>query len=191
MKVRTVFSLIAVSVCVVAQEGAAPQLTLKIVVDKDSYVLKEKVIVKAELTNLTSETLCFPVPNQQCSTPQTGWVVTTGEAVSTGERERFICHVDGRGTMEDELDSDINKRWIKLPPNAVYVTNATEAQVTLSEVGHWRLSSSYHPPEGSFSAKYKTILQNAAQRAGCRLPESVVAAQSRLINVRPADPDRR
>lgn len=58
-----------------------------------------------------------------------------GEAVSTGEGEQFICHVDGGGAVGDELDSDVKERWIKLPPNAIYVTKATEAKVTLSEAG--------------------------------------------------------
>jgi hypothetical protein len=39
---------------------------------KDSYALKENIVVKAERTNLTSKTVCFPVPDQECSTPQTG-----------------------------------------------------------------------------------------------------------------------
>jgi hypothetical protein len=176
--------------CLSAQQATHPELALKIVVDKDSYTLKEEPIVKAELKNLTSKTLCFPEPDLECSTAEIGWVVISGNAVKTGEGEKFICHADGRGAVGAELDSDVKDRWIKLSPNAVYLTHATKAKARLSEAGDWRLTASYHPPEGSFSEKYQKVLRSAAKKAGCELPESIVVAEPKIVSVHSADTDR-
>jgi hypothetical protein len=64
------------------------------------------------------------------------------------------------------------------------VTEAAEAKVTLSEIGKWRLAASYDPPQGAFSAKYKTTLQAAARKAGCELPLSTAEAEPKIITVR-------
>jgi hypothetical protein len=165
-------------------------LKLRIVVDKDIYTLNERVMVKAEFINLTSRTLCFPVPNQDCESSRTGSVMTTGDPVNA-EGEQFICHLDGGGAAGAELESEIKSRWIKLPPNAVYVTKAAEAKVTLSKVGDWRLQASYHPPEPAFDSDYKKVLQSAAQTVGCDLPGSSVVAQPKIINVLPPDSKNR
>jgi hypothetical protein len=183
MKLPPSLFALLVGLCAVAQQATEPQVKLRILVDKEDYSLKEKVTVRAELTNITSKTLCFPVPAQDCEAVATGFVVTTGEPVST-HGDQFICHTDGGGAVGAELDSEIKQRWIKLSPKAVYVTNAAEAKVTLNELGNWRLAASYHPPEGSFSAKYRTILQTAARRAGCELPLSVAEAEPKIITVR-------
>jgi len=116
--------------------------------------------------------------------------VTTGESVNAGG-EQFICHLDGAGAGGAELESEIRNHWINLPPNAVYVTKAAEAKVTLSEVGDWRLNTSYHPPEPAFNRDYKRVLQSAAEDAGCSLPDSSVVAQPRIVNVLPRDPKSR
>jgi hypothetical protein len=190
MKTRTLLALLSfLGVCMFAQQPAQPQLKLRIVADKDIYTLNERVIVKAEFTNLTSKTLCFPVPNQDCESTRTGSVVTTGESVNPGG-EQFICHLDGGGAAGTELESEIKNRWVKLPPNAVYVTNAAEAKATLSEVGDWRLSASYHPPEPAFNSDYKKVLQSAAENAGCSLPDSSVVARPKIINVLPPPKNR-
>jgi len=95
MKLRTVLAFISLlGVCTFAQQPVHAQLKLRIVADKDIYTLNERVLVKAELTNLTSTTLCFPVPDQDCESSRTGSVLTTGESVNTGG-EQFICHLDG------------------------------------------------------------------------------------------------
>jgi hypothetical protein len=191
MKVRTVLVFISfLGVCTFAQQPAHPQLKLRIVVDKDNYALNERVLVEAELTNLTSTTLCFPVPNQDCESSRTGSVVTTGESVKAGG-EQFLCHLDGGGAAGAELEAEIKNRWIKLPPNAVYVTKAAEAKATLSEVGDWRLYASYHPPEPAFNRDYKKVLQSTAENAGCNLPGSSAVAQPKIINVLPPDPKNR
>jgi hypothetical protein len=171
--------------CAFAQQAPHPELRLEMLVLKRGYRVNEKLIVKAKLTNLTSKTLCFPVPDLECSTPQTGSVVIDGEPVRAGEGERHVCHVDGRGPVGIELDADVNDHWIKLSPNAVYRTNATEVKVTLSEAGDWRLTASYYSPEGSFGPEYRKTLVSAAKKAGCQLPESSVIAEPKLISVRP------
>ena len=182
MKLPTSLLASLVGLCAVAQQAAEPQLKLRILVDKQDYTLKEKVTVRAELTNITSKTLCFPVPNQDCETAETGFVVTTGEPVRA-HGDLFICHEDGGGAEGTELDSQVKERWIKLSPKGVYVTSPAEAKVTLNELGDWRLAASYHPPEGSFSTKYKMILQSAARKAGCELPLSAAEAEPKIIAV--------
>src|SRR5579871_2466382 len=90
-------SISVLIVCMLAQQSSRPQLKLRIVVDKDIYSLNDRVMVKSELTNLTSKTLCFPVPDQDCETTGNGWVLTEGEPVKAGdERDLFICHTDSR-----------------------------------------------------------------------------------------------
>ena len=147
MKLPTTLLVLLIGLCAVAQQAPEPQLKLRILVNKEDYSLNENVTVKAELTNLTSKTLCFPVPDQDCETVATGFVVTTGTPVSPREIDEFLCHVDGGGAVGTDLDSQIKERWIKLPPKAVYVTNTAKAQVTLDEIGNWRLMASYHPPK--------------------------------------------
>jgi hypothetical protein len=188
MRMRTIVATLSLfALCALAQQATSPALRVRIIVDKDTFVVGEKVFVKTELTNLTSKTLCFPVPDPACSNARTGWIVTTGQPViSTAERDKFICHVDGRGKVGAELASEIKNLWIKLPSNAAYVANATEG-IALSEGGVWQFTASYHPPEGSFAAEYKSILQSAAQKAGCQLPDSTVVAEPKLIRVRSAD----
>jgi hypothetical protein len=163
---------------------SSPQLKLRIITDKDIYTLNERVMARVEFTNLMTKTLCFPIPNSDCESSETGSAVTTGESVKTG-RDQFICHLDGGGVGRPELESAIENHWIKLPPNAVYLTKAAEAKVTLSEVGDWRLSASYHPPEPAFNRDYKKVMESAAEEAGCTLPDSSVIAQPRTISVLP------
>jgi hypothetical protein len=141
---------------------SSPQLKLRIITDKDIYTLNERVMARAEFTNLMTKTLSFPIPNPNCESTETGSVVTTGESVKKGG-EQFICHLDGGGIPGAELESAIENRWIKLPPNAIYVTKAAEAKVTLSEVGDWRLSASYHPPEPAFNRDYKKVMLQSCE----------------------------
>ena len=82
--------------------------------------------------------------------------------------------------MGAALESDINNRWIKLSPNAIYVTKAAEAKATLDQVGDWRLSASYHPPEPAFGRDYKKVVQSAAVHASCNLPDSSAVAQPKI-----------
>jgi hypothetical protein len=192
----TIFVAVVLSlgVCALAQETASPQLQLRIISNKDIYTLNEKVMVKGEFTNLTSKMLCFPVPDQSgCPNAGVGAFRTVGEATETGEHDRapMACNTNVRGVVGAELDSAIKNNWIKLPPNAVYVTNAAEATVKLSEVGKWRLTASYRPPENSYSLPhdYKKLLESAAEKAGCTLPRSETSEPS-FITARAAGAER-
>jgi hypothetical protein len=193
MKIWTALvSLSVLVVCMLAQQSSRPQLKLRIVVDKEVYALHERVMVKSELTNLTSKTLCFPVPDQDCETTRTGWVVTEGEPVKAGnERDLFICHTDGSSASGVELEQEIKNRWIKLPPNGVYVTKSAEAKASLKQVGDWRLRASYHPPVGAFSRDYAKVLQSAVGSIGCKVPDSTALAEPRIITILPASPTDR
>jgi hypothetical protein len=181
---------LVLAVCTLAQKTEAPQLKLRLVTEKDLYTLNERVMVKSELTNLTSKTLCFPVPDQDCETTAIGSIITTGDPVKAGQVDRFICHADGGGPSEAQLESEIKNRWIKLPPNAVYTTKFAEAQASLNQLGDWRLRASYYPPVGAFSRDYVTVLQSAAERMGCKLPDSEAVAEPKIIRVLPANRDR-
>ena len=67
MKTWTTLALgSTLAVGVLAQQTERPQLMLRVLTEKDVYTLNERVVVKSELTNLTSRTLCFPVPDQEC-----------------------------------------------------------------------------------------------------------------------------
>ena len=172
------------------QQIKRPQLKLRIVTEKDTFALNERVMFKSELTNLTSKTVCFPVPDQDCETTAIGSIITTGDPVRAGQVDRFICHADGGGASGAQLESDIKNRWIKLSSNAVYTTDLTRAKVSLDQAGDWRLKASYDPPVGAFSRRYVTMLQSAAERAGCTLPDSVAVAEEKIIKVLPAGRDR-
>jgi hypothetical protein len=184
-------SISVLVVCMLAQQSSRPQLKLRIIVDKEIYALHERVMVKSELTNLTSKTLCFPVPDQDCETTGIGSIITTGDPVNAGEVDQFICHADGGGAWGVELESEIKNRWIQLPPNALYTTKTAEATASLNQVGDWRLRASYHPPVGAFSRDYVKILQSAAESVGCKLPDSTAVAEPRIISVLPANPAHR
>ena len=191
MKTRTHLALLSfLGVCTFAQPPAPPQLKLRIIPDKDVFRVDERVMVRVEFTNLTKKTLCFPTPDPDCRNSQNGSVVTTGESVHGGG-EQYICFLDGGGAGGAKLDAEVRNDWIKLPPNAVYLTKAAEAHVTSKEIGDWRLNASYHPPEPAFDPDYKRVLQSAAESAGCTLPDSSARAQPRIISaVRPATQSR-
>jgi len=173
----------SLAVCALAQQTERPQLRLRIVLQKRTYALNERLMVKSELTNLTSRTLCFPVPDQDCESTSTGWLLTTGYPLNKGERDSFICHADGGGIGGAKLESDIKDHWIMLAPNAVYTTKVSEANVTLSVGGDWKLKASYHPPVGAFSGDYAKTLQSTAEQVGCKLPDSISAAEPETITV--------
>jgi hypothetical protein len=171
------------AVGVLAQQTERPQLKVRLLTEKDVYTLNERVVVKSELTNLTSRTLCFPVPDQECETTSTGWVIATLEPSNSDERDSFICHTDGRGAERAKLESDIKNHWVMLAPNAVYTTKAAEVNARLNVVGDWKLKASYHPPVGAFSANYEKDLQSAADGFGCRLPDSTAVAEPKVVTV--------
>ncbi len=168
-----------------ALHSKAPELRLRIVPDKETYVLHEGVFTKTEFLNLTDKTLCFPEPAQGQQVPSSGYLITEGDAPGAQGRDRFIEVFDGPGIWPRErLLSEMEKVWVKVAPNAVYVTKSADAKVDLNEHGRWRLTATYHPPEGSFDpGGYREYLKSAAQSVGCTIPEAVVTAQPVAVNV--------
>lgn len=169
-----------------AQQAATPQIKLSIVTDKHTYVLNGKPVVKGEFTNLTSKTLCFPPPDVSgCGNAAIGAFTATAEALDAEDRRRpLVCGTLVHGVVGAELDSAIQKSWIKLPPNGVYLTAPAELHVNLSDIGRWQLTAFYHPPENSYSLPhdYRKLLQSAAENAGCTLPHSAIA-EPKIITV--------
>lgn len=167
-----------------------PALKLKIVPSKETFTLNEKVFTKSELTNLTEKTLCFPNPALDCEDTNSGSLITTGEAVASGEGEQFICHIDGRSATREQLLHEIEEKWVKVAPGVVYTTKTSEAQVSLGALGQWRLKASYNPPQASFgnAKEFNALLQSAAQSFGCVVPEDVVAEPILITVIPPPDP---
>jgi hypothetical protein len=179
-----VFLGLVLVVCATANPTATSTLRVRIVIEKEKYAVNETVIVRGELTNLSKQTLCFPKPAQECATSSSGSLITTGEPEQpSDDTEIFICRMCGGGKQGHELESAIKNDWIKLAPGETYTTSPAQAQVKLVGSGKWRLRATYEPPQGSFSPKYRELLQSAAQKAGCTLPESIVTAEPKLITV--------
>ncbi len=177
-------------------EKATPEkdaeLKLRIIPNKETYALHEKVFTKTEFTNLTDKTLCFPEPVQDCINSVSGYVITRGSPlVSSPEVEQFICVIDGRVGSREKLLADIKNRWIKLVPDAVYVTRSTEAKVSLDIAGQWLLKASYHPPEAAFgSVETSKYAVSAAREVGCAVPEMKVSDVPIAIIVVPSKNDK-
>ena len=170
----------------------APELKLRIVPNKNTYVLHEIVFTHVEFTNLTDKTLCFPELGPDAEVPTSGYLTIEGDSPDGQERDRFIEVFDGGGVAgREKLLSEIEKNWIKVAPNAAYITKATDSKVDLLAAGKWRLRAVYHPPEGSFNpAGYREFLQSTAQTVGCTVPEKFVSAEPVAINVIPP-PDQK
>jgi hypothetical protein len=194
LRLKTFLISLAVGACAIsvpaqtagkALPHKAPELKIRIVPSKETYALHEKVFTKTEFTNLTDKTLCFPKPAQACQNTGSGSLITTGEAVATGEGEQFICHIDARGTPREELLREIEEQWVKVAPGAVHTSKTAGAQVNLDTPGQWRLKAAYHPPEASFgnTTEFRTFLQSTAERVGCAVPEMYVSAEPVTVNV--------
>ena len=165
----------------------APELRLRIIPDKETYVLHEKIFTKTELLNLTDKTLCFPVPDQQCEDTYSGSLITTGEDAASAPGDQFICHLDGGGVPRDRLFTDVEQHWIKIAPNAAQMTKSSEAHVSLATLGRWRLQAIYHPPEAAFgdAVEYRAYLQAAAEKFGCTVPEIEATAKPVTVSIVP------
>jgi len=191
MKIAIILSLVTIlGLCAVAQEARPPEVRLRIVLEKNEYALNDQVLARAELTNLTSKTLCFPVPAQDCRVTATGSVLTTGEPLPVREdHDLFICQACGGSWAGKQLESAIREKWIKLPPNGVYTMPLVEVQVSLIEAGQWRLMSTYRPPEAAFGdvRAYRRRMQSTANKVGCTVPELNAVAEPVLVTVSAVD----
>jgi len=167
--------------CSGAQETKAPQLKVRVLLDKTVYVKNENVMVRVDLTNISSTTLCFPKPIRECALSTNGSVVTTGEpAVQSRRLEIWSClgpvHYPSTSPREE-----IKSTWVILPPGASYDAGVAEALVELRKTGRWRLVTSYDLP--TITAEETKSLQTAAQGLGCALPDNYVEAAPNFITV--------
>jgi len=79
---------------------------------------------------------------------------------------------------------EIQNRWIKIAPNAVYVTRSADAQVGLDILGAWTLYAKYDPPQGAFDpAGFRKYIETAAQEQGCAVPTEAALAEPATITV--------
>jgi hypothetical protein len=164
------------------------ELQMRIVPDKATYSLKDKLATAIEFINLTEKTLCFPKPSRQTEVPARGFVrITTIGPKGSDEGELLIDHYDGGITWPvEKLAQEIREQWIWLAPNAVYRTSPEQTIAELRVSGQWRLEATYRPPEGSFHpAESKNYLNSAAQIAGCSVPQKVVSAHPISVIVSP------
>lgn len=184
-------SLLLVALLFVAngfcQSRVAPELNVRTILTKDSFAIGKFVSAKVQLTNATKATMCFPEPAQNTQTANIGWIITTGLPIGGSDHEVFLEVIDGGGKYGKALESDIKNSWIKLKPGESYTADVVKVPILLDEVGTWRILSSYHPPEGSFSAQYRKLLQDAAKQAGCTLPVQTVQAVPVVILVSKED----
>ena len=179
LRLLAIFSFSAFSICQTSH--TSPQLTLKLVIEKDSFRVGERVKATFELRNVSSRTLCIPLPDQQCTRGETGSLIFEGLKLDTTEQDIFICHVDGRGISGNELESEIRNHSIRLQPNAVYRVKAEKSKyVALDAPGRWQLEARYlppHPPKASLNEVSSLRERAVAQRSGCTIPDSSVAAE--------------
>jgi hypothetical protein len=170
-----------------ALQPKSPELSLRIVPDKGTYVLREKVFTKTEFVNRTDKTLCFPEPSLDGQDEASGYltmrVVSLNPDGSSIGNDQFLEHFPGgMAWPREKLLSEIEERWIKLAPNQVYVAKSRTAN--LSSTGKWQLSAIYNPPECPFNIAECTLyVKSAAQSVGCVVPEMVVTSPSAAINV--------
>ena len=175
-----VFSFLAVAA---SQSNESPELRVRILTDKDKFASSDVLIAKMQLNNTTDKTLCFPKPPTDVHVAISGWIETKAEPAHGSDREKFIEVLDGGGKVGKELDAAIKNEWVKLKPGQSYLADPARTPVHLDEPGEWRLTATYHPPEGSFSAGYRKLLQDAAQKNGCTLPIHTAEAEPTTIVV--------
>lgn len=188
---------VILSTCVLL--GAGPQnslqesdLTVRIVLDKTTFALHEKVSVRIEFKNSGRKTYCFPKPTRDWTNDYPGSAVVIGQpATEPGDFESYICHFDSGGPRVTDLVSDIKQNWIKIAPNATYVTDGAEAIVDLDRQGEWQLETEYWEPQGAFHpAEIMKELKLASERAGCTVPMAPISSEPVTIHVFSATKDQ-
>src|SRR5215475_9198948 len=158
---------------------------LRILPDKETYTVDEPLFLRLEFTNITDVTLCFPVPRSRYEEDATsGYTVVRGEGPHGRDWEHFIEHHDGSFPADEKLREEIERSWIKLAPNQIYVSDTKPATFRLGEPGRWKLQATYHPPESPFGGKVEQIrMKRVAQSLGCTPPERLTSAAESAIQV--------
>lgn len=184
--------VVAFSVCALSKgqlhnsSQQTSDLKVTVIPDKEIFVLHENVYTRVEFKNLGPKTYCFPKPSLDCTNDYPGSAVTTGRPVAnSGEFEQFICHYHTGGPPRvSNLESEIKKHWVILAPNAVYLSDKTEAKVNLKLLGEWQLETTYLQPQGAFNtAAAKKRLSSMAESVGCILPPAPIKSESVTIQV--------
>ncbi len=161
-----------------------PELRLRIIPEKQMYVLNETLFTSTEFTNLTDKTLCFPEPEQRHEDPVVGFIAFTGTGPHGREWDHFTDHYDGTMPSDEKLMAEMQHTWIKLAPNQIYVTNRSAAPFILNSAGEWKLRAVYHPPVAPFAAEKSRIkLQLLGERVGCAPPQLDAFAPATKVHV--------
>ena len=148
-----------------------PLLSIKVIPDKTTYALHEKLTAKYELTNLSDETLCFPPP-EGCDFSTSGSLPNSD---GTGGFGAGMGCGSERSIPRDVL-ADVEQRWIKLPPNQTYLT-AEFSGIEFIGLGRWSVQSTFRSPK--LSGEERDALKSMA----CKMPERTVSSESVLIEV--------
>jgi hypothetical protein len=185
-------AVVAFSVCALSKaqlhdsSQKTSDLKVTVIPDKKIFVLHENVYTRVEFKNLGPKTYCFPKPSLDCTNDYPGSAVTTGRPVANGgEFEQFICHYDSGGPPRaSNPESEIKKHWVILAPNAVYLSDRTEAKVNLNLLGDWQLETTYSQPQGAFNpTAVKKHLTSMAESAACILPPAPIKSEPVTIQV--------
>ena len=163
----------------------SPDFKLRVILTRDTYAAADPVFIKVELTNVSGKNLCFHEPGLEAETPGFGYLETEVTGPYAGEREFFIDHEDVRTpSPREKLVLAIKENWIKLKPEEVYVTKQARVYIGKNP-GHWRLVTSYYPPEAEFGgqAEFHNYLDSAAREVGCTVPWTKVSADPVVIAV--------
>lgn len=162
-----------------------PVLQIKLIPSKETYALKESVMTKTVLANLSDKLLCFPKPAQGKHVAVQGYLeIQVVAPPGAPDTDHFVEVIDGRGTWpREKVLSEIKERWVKLPPKETYTTEAARVPATFDLRGQWQVQETYRPPEGSFGPGYREQLKSAGLSVGCTLPEAPVPAEAIAINI--------
>ncbi len=157
-----------------------PELKLRIVVEKETYSLNEKLFTKTEFTNLTNTALCFPEPEQRFEDPVVGDLTLVGTGPK-GSRDYFVEHFDGVMPGDEKLLADMQRTWI---PNQIYVTKRAPARFELDTPGEWKLRAEYIAPIAPFNPEgSRERLHTLAEKVGCTPPQVDATSAIERISV--------
>ncbi len=189
-RVLLVFAAGAASICAqvhfsdrgISSQPKTPELELRIIPDKETYVLNEAIFAKMEIVNLTDRTLCFPEPSQTHEIVATGFLSTRLSRIDKNgkkvERDFFVDHYDGGPTWpREKLLSEIEQSWVKLAPNQTYRLKSGKSRLSVDAIGQYQFTTTYNPPECSFNvAECMNYLRSTAESVGCSVPKTLVTA---------------
>lgn len=172
-----------------APQALSPEFRVRVLPSKPAYRVSETLFTRAEFTNLTQGTLCFPPPPQDCGSCRLGSLNVSADLDQGESRDVFMCHVYDRGISREQFIQEIEQRWIRLAPNAVYTTGDFPSSLRLDTPGRWKLRADYVPPDlrsgGARGDRWD--LQTVLEHFGCSMPSQSVTSDAVGISVVPAN----